>query len=84
MTNSASEPGPAGFDADDIESYLALARIHGETADPTQRIADLEDLARVAWRLLTGEQKALFKAEPEILAISDNFGDFADIQNADF
>lgn len=84
MSIKAPASGPQGLNPEDIESYFALARIHGETADTSQRIADLEDLARVAWRILTPEQKALFLAEPEILAIADSFGDFADDQNADF
>jgi hypothetical protein len=33
---------------------------------------------------MTEDQKETFKAEPEILAITDAFGDFADDQNADF
>lgn len=86
MSTETPAPGAQepGSDTPDIESYLAFARIHGETADPAQRIADLEDLARVAWRIMTPEQRALFLAEPEILAIADSFGDFADGQNADF
>lgn len=84
MSIKAPASGPQGLDRQDIESYFALARIHGETADPAQRIADLEDLARVAWRIMTPEQRTLFLAEPEVLAIADSFGDFADGQNADF
>ena len=49
------------------------------SGSPTSR-----DIARVAWRLMTEDQKETFKAEPEILAITDAFGDFADDQNADF
>jgi hypothetical protein len=33
---------------------------------------------------MSEEQKETFRAEPEILALTDNFGDFADDQNADF
>jgi hypothetical protein len=69
MANNDSKADPVDLDPDDIESYLAMA---------------LEDIARVAWRLMTEEQKETFKAEPEILAITDAFGDFADDQNADF
>ncbi|HTI02599.1 MAG TPA: hypothetical protein VL752_16740 [Acidisoma sp.] len=84
MSTEAPAPDPHGFDPKNIESYFAMARIHGEVADTSQRIADLEDLARVAWRIMTPEQRTLFLAEPEILAIADSFGDFADGQNADF
>lgn len=76
--------GPDQKQEPEIETYFAMARIHGDTAGADQRIADLEDLARVAWRLLTPAQKTLFHAEPETLAIADSFGDFADEQNADF
>ena len=72
------------LDPDDIESYLAMARAHGEDSDSQEWISDLEDIARGAWRLMTEDQKETFKAEPEILAITDAFGDFADDQNADF
>jgi hypothetical protein len=84
MATSDSKPGPEDFDEEDIESYLGLARIQGETADTDEWIAALEDIARVAWRLMSEEQKETFRAEPEILALSDSFGDFADDQNADF
>ena len=75
---------PEDLDPDDIESYLAMARVHGEASDTHEWISDLEDIARAAWRLMTEDQKETFKAEPEILAITDAFGDFADDQNADF
>ncbi|GAB0113486.1 hypothetical protein [Acidisoma sp. C75] len=84
MSASGGGAGGPRFDPDRIDSYIALARIHGETADTAQRLADLEDLARVLWRLLTPEQRETFRAEPEILALADNFGDFADDRNADF
>jgi hypothetical protein len=84
MAIDDSKPDPAELDPDDIESYLAMARVHGEASDTHEWISDLEDIARVAWRLMTEEQKESFKAEPEILALTDAFGDFADEQNADF
>jgi hypothetical protein len=84
MANNDSKADPVDLDPDDIESYLAMARVHGEESDPQDWVSDLEDIARVAWRLMTEEQKETFKAEPEILAITDAFGDFADDQNADF
>ena len=84
MAASDQKLGPSDFDEEDVESYLALARLHGEEVDAEEQIAALEDIARVAWRLMTEEQKETFRAEPEILALTDNFGDFADDQNADF
>jgi hypothetical protein len=84
MAINDSNPDPEDIDPDDIESYLAMARVHGEASDTHEWISDLEDIARVAWRLMTEDQKARFKAEPEILALTDAFGDFADDQNADF
>ncbi len=84
MATNDSKLKPDDLDPDDIESYLAMARIHGEESDTHEWVSDLEDIARVAWRLMTDDQKETFKAEPEILAITDAFGDFADDQNADF
>jgi hypothetical protein len=68
----------------DIEAYLALARAHGETSDTREWVADLEDIARVAWRLMTEDQKAAFRLDAEIVALAEATGDFADEQNADF
>jgi hypothetical protein len=84
MATNDTELGPYDLDPDDIESYLAMARVHGEDSDTHEWISDLEDIARVAWRLMTEDQKATFRAEPEILAITDAFGGFADDRNADF
>ncbi len=84
MATSDSKFDPDDFDEEDVESYLALARLHGETAGDDEWIVALEDMVRVAWRLMSEEQKETFRAEPEILALTDNFGDFADDQNADF
>jgi len=84
MATSDSKFDPDDFDEEDVESYLALARLHGETAGEDEGIVALEDIVRVAWRLMSEEQKETFRAEPEILALTDNFGDFADDQNADF
>jgi hypothetical protein len=84
MATSDSKLGPDDFDEEDIESYLALARVRGEESDPDEWSAALEDIARVAWRLMSEEQKETFRAEPEIVALTDSFGDFADDQNADF
>jgi hypothetical protein len=68
----------------DIDTYLAMARAHGETADTRDWVGDLEDIARVAWRLMTEDQKAAFRLDPEILALAEATADFADEQNADF
>ncbi len=84
MASGESKLGPDDIDPDDIESFLAMARVHGEVSDTHEWISDLEDIARAAWRLMTDEQKETFRAEPEILALTDAFGDFADDQNADF
>lgn len=84
MAINESKLDPKGLNPGDIEGYLAMVRVHGEASDTHEWISDLEDVARVAWRLMTEEQKEIFRAEPEILAITDAFGDFADGQNADF
>lgn len=84
MASSDSRLGPDDFDEEDIESYLGLARMQEEMVDMNERVSALEDMARVAWRLMTEDQKDIFRAEPEIIALTDTFGDFADDQNADF
>jgi hypothetical protein len=58
-----------------LDEYLALARGHGETSDTRQWVADLEDMLRVAWDLLTPEQRAAFRAHPDILALQEAAGE---------
>jgi hypothetical protein len=58
-----------------IETYLGFAKGHGETSDTQQWIGDLEDMLRVAWRLLTPEQQRRFRDDPEILAIVEAAGE---------
>jgi hypothetical protein len=58
----------------DLEVYLSFARAHSDTSDTRQWVADLEDMLRVAWDLMTPEQKAGFRGHPDILAIEDAVG----------
>jgi hypothetical protein len=67
----------------DIDAYLGMARAHSATDDSRKWVEDLEDIIRVAWRLMTEEQKQAFRGDPEILAISEA-ADFADDQQAGF
>lgn len=57
-----------------LEDYLRYARAHSDTSDTRQWVADLEDMLRVAWDLMTPEQKAAFRGHPDILAIEDAVG----------
>lgn len=84
MAISHTKLGPTDLDETNIEAYLALARVHGEETDRDEWIATLEDIVRAAWRLMSEEQKDIFRAEPEILSLSDSFGNYADDQNANF
>jgi hypothetical protein len=84
MVFSHPKLGPNDLDETDIETYLALARVHGEERSPGERIATLEDIVRAAWRLMSEEQKEAFRTEAEIASLTDSFGDYADDQNANF
>jgi len=66
-------PTPAGQEPD-LDVYLGLARAHGELTDTRQWITDLEDMLRVAWGLMTPEQRAAFRQDSEILAITEASG----------
>jgi hypothetical protein len=57
-----------------LEDYLGYARAHADTSDTRQWVTDLEDMLRVAWDLMTPEQKAAFRGHPDILAIEDAVG----------
>ncbi len=70
-SNGGDTPGPER----DLEVYLSFARGHGETADTRQWVADLEDMLRVAWDLMTPEQRAGFREHPDILAIAEAAGE---------
>lgn len=58
----------------DLSDYLGFARAHADTSDTRQWVSDLEDMLRVAWELMTPEQKAAFRDHPDILAIEDAVG----------
>lgn len=58
----------------DLSDYLGFARAHADTSDTRQWVSDLEDMLRVAWGLMTPEQKAAFRGHPDILAIEDAVG----------
>jgi len=57
-----------------LADYFGFARAHADTADTRQWIADLEDMLRVAWDLMTPEQKAAFRSHPDILALEEDVG----------
>jgi hypothetical protein len=75
---------PSEMTSHDIDAYLSMARAHSATEDSRAWIADLEDMLRVAWRLMSDEQKDAFRGDSEVLAISEAAGDFADDQQAGF
>ena len=57
-----------------LSDYLGFARAHADTSDTRRWVSDLEDMLRVAWGLMTPEQKAEFRDHPDILAIEDAVG----------
>jgi hypothetical protein len=57
-----------------LADYLGFARAHADTADTRQWVEDLKDMLRVAWDLMTPEQKAAFRSHPVILALEEDVG----------
>jgi hypothetical protein len=55
----------------ELDVYFGLARAHADTADTRQWITDLEDMLRVAWDLMTSEQREAFCTHADILALDD-------------
>jgi hypothetical protein len=58
----------------DLADYLVFARARAETSDTRQWVSDLEDLLRVAWCLMTPEQRSAFRGHPDVLALVDAVG----------
>ncbi len=57
-----------------LADYLGFARAHADTADTRQWMEDLEAMLRVAWDLMTPDQKAAFREHPVILALEEDVG----------
>lgn len=57
-----------------LEDYLGFARAHADTADTRQWVEDLEAMLRVAWGLMTPDQRVAFRADPVILALEEDVG----------
>jgi hypothetical protein len=77
VDDGGSGEGPTGEERS-LDHYLGFARGHGETADTRQWIADLEDMLRVAWGLMTPEQRAAFREHPDVLSIAEAAGEEPD------
>ena len=58
----------------ELRDYLSYARAHGDTGDSRQVQADLEDMLRVAWTIMTPEQRDAFREHADILALEDAVG----------
>ena len=69
-TGTSDEPLPER----DLSDYLGFARAHADTADTRRWVEDLEDMLRIAWKLMTPEQQAAFRSHPDILALEDEVG----------
>ena len=70
-THNPTEPGGPDHDLDD---YLGFARAHGDTADTRQWVSDLEDMLRVAWEIMTPEQRSTFRTHADVLALEEAVG----------
>ncbi|TCZ56641.1 hypothetical protein [Roseicella aquatilis] len=72
--DDAADDEAAGRAGPGLDTYLGYARGHGETTDSRRWIADLEDMLRVAWDLMTPAQRAEFRDHPDILAMAEAAG----------
>ena len=57
-----------------IDPWLEMARAHGETTDTKMWTGDLEDMLRIAWDIMTDEQRDAFSTHPDVLAIAEASG----------
>ena len=57
-----------------LADHLGFARAHADTSDTRQWVSDLQDMLRIAWDLMTPEQKAAFRDHPDIQALEDSVG----------
>jgi hypothetical protein len=72
---AAEAGGEGGAPERNLEDYLGFARGHGETTDTRQWVADLENMLRIAWDLMTPGQRAAFCDHPDVLAIAEAAGE---------
>lgn len=54
------------IDTTSIEAYLDAAKTHGEDSEPDHEVGDLQQYLRAAWAIMTPEQQAQFRADPEV------------------
>ncbi|MDO9713472.1 hypothetical protein [Paracraurococcus lichenis] len=62
-----------------LDDILGFARSHGEMMDTRKWVADLEDMLRIAWDLMTPEQQVAFREHPDVLALAEAAGERADL-----
>ena len=74
-TGEAGDGGDTPEPKRDLDDYLGFARGHGETTDTRQWVADLEDMLRVVWDMMTPEQRAAFCEHPDVLGIAEAAGE---------
>jgi len=60
-------PGPL----DKIETFIQAAKNHGELDDPDHEVGDLQDMLRVAFRLMLPGQVKAFARDPKVDAVLD-------------
>ena len=65
-------------DVRDVDTYTHAAFVHGEESEGDHEVGDLQDLLRVAWRLMTDEQKIEFFFTDEAKAVLTAAGTLKD------
>lgn len=53
----------------DIETYIKAAQQHGEDDEPDHEVGDLQDILRVAWEIMTPDQRERFAKDDAALAV---------------
>jgi hypothetical protein len=53
----------------EIEEYLTAAMNHGDNSEDDQEIGDLQEMLRVAWEIMTPQQRDQFRNDPCPLGI---------------
>ena len=61
----------SGGDLLDVNFYLGAAEQHGEDSDPDHEVGDLQDWLRVAFTIMTPEQRRAFAVRDEVRATLD-------------
>jgi len=53
----------------DVEVLIACAKEHGELSEPDHEVGDLQDILRVAWALMSDEQRVEALKHEDVRAV---------------